>query len=63
MRNQSHRPLLKGANPLAKIRDLMAMREKFYRQADVLLNTEWRSVREVTQQVIHHFKAARGRRK
>ena len=58
LRNQSNRPLLKGTDPLGKIRSLLEMREKFYKQADVLLNTEWRSVREVAQQVIHHFKVA-----
>jgi shikimate kinase len=59
VRNQGHRPLLKDADPLAKLRTLLASREKFYRQADVLVNTEWRSVREVAQQVIHNFQSAR----
>ena len=57
VRNQTHRPLLNEPNPLAKIRSLLAAREPFYRQADVLLNTELRSVREVTQQIIHQFQA------
>jgi shikimate kinase len=58
VRNQNHRPLLQDTNPQAKIRALLAAREPFYRQADVLLNTELRSVREVAQQVIHHFRSA-----
>jgi shikimate kinase len=59
VRNQSHRPLLMDADPQGKIRALLAARESAYRQADVLVNTEWRSVREVAMQVIHHFNSAR----
>lgn len=55
VRGQSHRPLLREADPLAKIRQLLTAREPFYKQADVLLNTELRSVREVAQQVLHQF--------
>ena len=57
VRNQTHRPLLNEPNPLEKIRSLLAARKPFYRQADVLVNTELRSVREVTQQIIHQFQA------
>jgi shikimate kinase len=56
VKNQSHRPLLHHADPQAKIRELLAEREPFYRQADVLLNTELRSVREVAQQIVHQFR-------
>ena len=58
VRNQTHRPLLNGPEPLAKIRSLLETRAPFYRQADVLMNTELRSVREVAQQVIHQFHMA-----
>jgi shikimate kinase len=59
VRGQNHRPLLKEADPLAKIRELLAARERNYKQADALLNTEARSVREVAQQVLHQFNLAR----
>lgn len=59
VRSQSHRPLLNEPNPLEKIRALLAVREPFYRRADVLVNTELRSAREVAQQIIHHFHTAR----
>lgn len=59
VRGQTHRPLLNDPDPLAKIRRLIAAREPYYRQAHVLVNTEMRSVREVAQQVTHHFLAAR----
>lgn len=60
VREQSHRPLLQSPEPLAKIRSLLAAREPFYKQADVLLNSEFRSIREVAQQVIHQFRLATG---
>jgi shikimate kinase len=56
VRHQSHRPLLHDKNPQAKIRELLAAREPFYKQADVLLNTDLRSLREVAQQVVHQFR-------
>jgi shikimate kinase len=58
VRLHDHRPLLEGADPLAKIRELLSVREPYYRQADVLVNTERRSVREVAIQVIHQFHMA-----
>lgn len=56
VKNQTHRPLLQNPNPQEKIRELLAARESFYKQADVLLNTELRSLREVAQQVAHQFR-------
>jgi shikimate kinase len=58
VRGQNHRPLLTESDPLEKVRSLLAAREPFYRQADVLVNTEMRSLREVAQQVIHQFRLA-----
>ncbi len=63
VKNQSHRPLLHDENPQAKIRELLAAREPFYKQADVLLNTELRSVREVAQQIVHQFRLATSSRR
>jgi shikimate kinase len=59
VRNQSHRPLLREADPLDKIQRLLAERKPFYLQSDVLVNTERRSVQEVAQQVLHQFHLAR----
>ena len=61
VRDQAHRPLLQGPDPLGKIRALLEQRTPFYRQADVLVNTGMRSAREVAQQVLHQFHAARSR--
>jgi shikimate kinase len=57
-RRASHRPLLKSADPLGAIRQLLAEREPFYKRADALINTEQRSLREVTQQVLKAFHLA-----
>ncbi len=57
--SQKHRPLLQDPDPMSRIRRLLAERDPAYRQADVLINTEMRSVREVAQQVIHQFHFAR----
>ena len=61
VRNQSHRPLLKDPDPLSRIRTLLGERTPFYRQADVLVNTGMRSIKEVTQQVLHQFHIAHAR--
>ena len=58
VRDHSHRPLLNETDPLEKIRRLLSEREPYYRQADVLVNTELRSLREVAIQVIHQFHMA-----
>jgi shikimate kinase len=58
VQTQSHRPLLNHPDPLATIRELLAARAPFYRRADVLVNTDFRSPREVALQVLHQFHAA-----
>ncbi len=58
-REHTHRPLLQGDDALGKIRELLAQREKAYKQSDVLVNTESRSIREVAQQVLLQFRRAR----
>lgn len=57
--HQTHRPLLQCENPLERIRDLLNAREPVYRQADVMVNTEMRTTREVAHLVVHHFQMAR----
>jgi shikimate kinase len=58
VRGHDHRPLLQEADPLGKIRSLLESRAPYYRQADVLVNAEIRSVREIAIQVIHQFHMA-----
>jgi shikimate kinase len=52
--------MLNEADQLARIRQLLAEREPYYRRADVMVNTEMRSLREVAAQVIHQFRMAQG---
>jgi shikimate kinase len=59
VRSQSHRPLLNVPDPLGRIRELLEARTPFYKQADVLVTTEGRPVREVAQQVANQFHLAR----
>lgn len=56
VREQSHRPLLNDPDPSGKIRALLAEREPFYRQADILINCDFRSAREVAQQIVNQFR-------
>jgi shikimate kinase len=58
VRGHQHRPLLKDPDPQQRIRDLLAVRAPFYRQADVLLSAGMRPAREVAAQIAHQFRAA-----
>ena len=55
--HQSHRPLLRVENPLQRIQTLLQERAPHYRQADVLLNSEFRKAREVAMHVAHQFRS------
>jgi shikimate kinase len=57
--HQSHRPLLQGPDPRGKIKALLAERGSAYKQADVLLDSGLRTLREVAQQIIHQYHQAR----
>lgn len=61
VRGQTHRPLLQGPDPMAKIAELLATRGPAYRQADILIGTGMRSIKEVAFQVRHQFEEARAR--
>jgi shikimate kinase len=58
VRHRGHRPLLNEPDAPASIRRLLAEREPHYRQADVLVSTEQRAVREVAATVLHEFHCA-----
>ncbi len=58
VRSHTHRPLLNEPEPLEKIRSLLEIRAPFYKQADVLISTDLRSVHEVAMQVMHQFHMA-----
>jgi len=58
VQTQTHRPLLQGPDPLAKIRSLLREREPAYRQADVFIHSGLRAPKEVAQQIALQFHAA-----
>ena len=58
--HQTHRPLLQTENPLEVIRKMLAERERHYKQADVIINTEHRPQRTVVAQVKHQFEDSSG---
>lgn len=51
IKHETHRPLLRTADPLAKIRELLESRAPFYAQADVTIDTSEKSVDEVIQTI------------
>ncbi|MDB4459218.1 shikimate kinase [bacterium] len=56
--SQGNRPLLECDDPKSKILELLAERAPFYKQADVLLNTELRPLRDVASLLCRHFRDA-----
>jgi shikimate kinase len=55
--HQTHRPLLQVENPLERIRALLSERSPAYRQADILVSSEFRKPREVATHVVHQFRS------
>ena len=55
VKDQSHRPLLQTENPKQRIIDLMNERKPAYSKADMLVNTEYRSAKEVAQLIYGQF--------
>lgn len=58
IRQETHRPLLRTADPKAKIRELLDSREQFYAQADVVIDTSDLSVDDVITTIKERVKHA-----
>jgi shikimate kinase len=58
VRGHEHRPLLNEPDPQQRIRDLLAARGPYYKQADVLVGVDTRPPREVAAHIVHHFHTA-----
>ena len=57
-----HRPLLHGADPQARLEELMRVREPLYREiADLRMSTDRRQVRAVAERIVQEYKASRRR--
>jgi len=63
VRQSSHRPLLNLPDPRARITELLAERQSVYKQADLLISTELRNVKEVAHQIEIHFNQVRAKPK
>jgi len=56
-RHDKNRPLLQTADPVAKLRELMILREPLYRQtADIIINTGQQSIKTVISTMLDKIK-------
>ena len=55
VQRQSHRPLLQVEEPLEKIKELLSEREKFYKQADIVIDTDSHTVEDTAQAVLRYL--------
>ena len=62
VKDQSHRPLLQTENPRQRIIDLMEERKPAYGRADMLVNTEYRSAKDVAQLILSQYRGTVGAR-
>ncbi len=58
IKHETHRPLLQTPDPKARIKELLDSREKFYAQADVIIDTSQKSVVDVIQEIKERIKYA-----
>ena len=59
IKHETHRPLLQTPDPLTKIRELLAGREKFYHQADLIIDTSDKSVDDAVREIKEKVRYAR----
>jgi shikimate kinase len=58
IKHETHRPLLQTADPRAQIRELLASREPFYAQADMIIDTSDKSADEIVREIKERIKHA-----
>ncbi|HUI67663.1 MAG TPA: shikimate kinase [Nitrospirota bacterium] len=59
VKHETHRPLLKVPDPMARIGDLLESRAKFYGQADLIIDTSEKSVDEAVLEIKEKVRYAR----
>jgi len=59
IKHETHRPLLKVPDPMAKIRGLLVSRATFYNQADLIIDTSEKSVDEAVREIKEKVRYAR----
>ena len=58
IKRQSNRPLLQTDNPFETIRTMLEKRKSAYRTADLMINTDTRPMRQISQIIIRQFRQA-----
>lgn len=58
IKHEMHRPLLQAADPMAKIKELLESRAKFYSQADITIDTSDKSVEAVIEEIKERIRHA-----
>ena len=58
VKGQSHRPLLNTDNPKQRIIELLEERKAAYSRSDMLINTEYRSAKDVSNLIFSQFRQA-----
>ncbi|HSQ77762.1 MAG TPA: shikimate kinase, partial [Nitrospirota bacterium] len=58
IKHETHRPLLQTPEPMAKIKELLDSRAKFYVQADAVIDTSEKSVDAVISDIKERIKHA-----
>lgn len=59
VKHEAHRPLLQVPDPKAKITELLGSRERFYREADLVIDTSDRPVEDIITEIKDRVKHAR----
>jgi shikimate kinase len=58
VKHETHRPLLHTPDPLAKIKELLQSRERYYAEADMVIDTSEKTVAEVIDAIKERIKHA-----
>ena len=56
IKNETHRPLLKVKDPLARIKEMLKERMPFYKQADYTIETDQRDVNQICTEILGKLK-------
>jgi shikimate kinase len=59
IKHETHRPLLKVPDPMARIRELLESRANFYSQADLIIDTSEKSVDDAVREIKERVRYAR----
>lgn len=60
--NDSTRPLLQVEDPLNKIKELLSLRQPYYEQADIMIDTEGKTPLQVAEEIIENINLIEGKR-